>query len=357
MISDAALAQGVRDGLITAAQADGLRALEARAAASAPPAWAAPPTPDDESLRFVSGFGDVFVAIGLALFLGAAGFFVQHFFGRLAMWLALAALSWLLAEFFTRGRRMALPSIILLVVFAGCVFFAGVQLLAGTDLFASNIIGVATAGGRGRPVWLAGLATAGAAALHYWRFRVPITIAAGAAALSAAFVAFGASLAPEPGRWLVSSLVLVCGLAIFSLAMVFDGSDPERATRRTDIAFWLHLLAAPMIVHPVISYLATDASRIETGGALTVLAVFLVFALAAVVIDRRAMLVSGLIYAGVAFGSLLRQTGLADLNVPATLLTLGVFVLLLSAGWQPLRRAILHLFPAPLARRLPNAVR
>ncbi|HLJ72535.1 MAG TPA: hypothetical protein VKU03_14545 [Roseiarcus sp.] len=358
MISDATLAQAVRDELISAAQADGLRALEAQTAASAAPAWAAAPTPDDESLRLVSGFGDVFVAIGLALFFGAAGFFVQHFFGRLAMWLAVAVLAWLLAEFFTRRRRMALPSIILLVVFAGCVFIALLQILTGSDLFASNnIIGVAKGGGEDRPIWLAGVATAGAAALHYWRFRVPITIAAGAAALAAAFVAFGLSLSLQPSRGLVSALVLVCGLAIFSLAMAFDGSDRERATRRTDIAFWLHLLAAPMIVHPVISTFVNDTSGVETGGAIAILVVFLVFALVAVAIDRRAMLVSGLVYAGVAFGSLLRQTGLSDMNIPATLLALGVFVLLLSAGWQPLRRAILRFFPSPLARRLPHPVR
>jgi len=285
MISDATLAQAVRDGLITAAQAEGLDALEARASAASRSAWASPPTPDDESLRFVSGFGDVFVAIGLALFFGAAGFLLERFFGPLAMWLGIAASAWLLAEFFTRRRRMALPSIILLVIFAGAMFFAGIHVLTGGDPFTSTIIGVAQEGQGGEGVWLPGLATAGAAALHYWRFRVPITIAAGAAALSAAFIAFGSSFWPQPSRWLVSALVLVCGVAIFALAMRFDSADPERVTRRTDIAFWLHLLAAPMIVHPVISYLVTDASGIETSGAIAVLAVFFVFSFVAVAID------------------------------------------------------------------------
>ena len=35
--------------------------------------------------------------------------------------------------------------------------------------------------------------------------------------------------------------------------MSFDISDRERLTRRADCAFWLHLLAAPLIVHSVVS--------------------------------------------------------------------------------------------------------
>jgi hypothetical protein len=85
--------------------------------------------------------------------------------------------------------------------------------------------------------------------------------------------------------------------------------------------------------------------------------VFLVFAVIAVVIDRRAMLVSGLTYAGIAFGSLLRQTGLSDMTAPATLLALGIFVLLLSAGWRALRRAVLLPFPISIARLLPSPLR
>jgi hypothetical protein len=74
-----------------------------------------------------------------------------------------------------------------------------------------------------------------------------------------------------------------------------------------------------------------------------------------VIIDRRAILVSGLVYAGFAFGTLFETLGLADssLLLPAVLLALGAFILLLSAGWHPLRRAILRQLPGALARRLP----
>src|SRR5438874_3733945 len=41
-------------------------------------------------------------------------------------------------------------------------------------------------------------------------------------------------------------------------AMAFDASDRERATRRADCAFWLHLLAAPLIVHSLIWLVSPD---------------------------------------------------------------------------------------------------
>src|SRR3954467_9247817 len=117
MIATEILTKGVEQGIITADQAERLRALEN---AGEPPDL--PASPDDEQLRFISGFSDIFVTIGLAMFLGAIGFFGSRSGGPLGMWIIIAAAAWLLAEFFTRLRRMALPSIVLLVVFSSTVF-------------------------------------------------------------------------------------------------------------------------------------------------------------------------------------------------------------------------------------------
>jgi hypothetical protein len=59
-------------------------------------------------------------------------------------------------------------------------------------------------------------------------------------------------------------------------------------------------------------------------------------------------------YAGFAFGALIQRSGIEAETTPATLLTLGVFVLAISAGWRPLRHAALRLLPASLTRRLPH---
>jgi hypothetical protein len=353
MIASEILAKGVEDGIITAEQAERLRALEN---AGEPPEL--PVSPDDEQLRFISGFSDVFVTIGLAMFLGAVGYFALSSYGPFGMWLAVAVTAWLLAEFFTRLRRMALPSIVLLIIFAWAAFAASAIFLgpgatpysssqSAWAIFALDVI---------EPAMLVGAAflTVLLTALHYWRFRVPITIAAGCGALLLMVIGLASGLFPQSSRGAHSALILACGVAIFGLAMRFDMTDPERLTRRTDIAFWLYLLAAPLIVHSFIGGVLDLGSKLEPKPAVAVVAVFLALSFVAVLIDRRALLVSGLVYAGGAFWTLIRQAGLSDITTPLTILILGAFVLLLSAGWKPLRAGILKLAPLALTRRLPQ---
>lgn len=349
MISDEVLGIAVARQILSSDQAQRLRDLGRESALpSAEPA-------DDEKLRFITGFGDIFVTMGLGLFLGALGYFVDQGAGRLAMWLSIAVAAWGLAEFFTRVRRMALPSIVLLVVFATAVFFACATGLGATFGGAGGLFDGLSLD-RERPLPLAGaaLATVAAVAVHYLRFRVPITPAAAAASGAAALIGLSFALAPDVAAASLNPLLLVCGLGIFGLAMRFDLSDPSRLTRRTDIAFWLHMLAAPLIVHPLISGFLDARMALDTPTAALVIVAFLALGAVAVLIDRRAMLVAGLAYAGIAFGALIREAGLTDATIPWTLFALGAFVLLLSAGWRTLRAAILKMLPAQFAQNLPH---
>jgi hypothetical protein len=296
------------------------------------------------------------------MFLGAIGYFAQQSGGKIGMWIAIAITAWLLAEFFTRRRRMALPSIVLLIVFAFAVFmdastFLGAGLVRPTSYYAPSLTANLLGLDREQPTVLAAAAflTVLLTAVHYWRFRVPITIAAGCGALSVTVVALVYGMAPQLSSVAHNAVILASGLAIFALAMRFDISDPQRLTRRTDIAFWLHLLAAPLIVHSLIRGLVANTSKLDPTAAVAIMAVFLALSFVAVLIDRRAMLVSGLSYAGYAFATLIREAGFSDMTTPATVLALGAFVLLLSAGWRPLRTAILGVTPSALTRNLPKA--
>lgn len=341
-ISPDTLLAAVANGLLTAEQAQGLRDLESASAS----ALDREPH-DDEKFRFISGFSDIFVTIGLGLFLGALGYFSHDMTGNTGMFAAIAVASWLLAEYFTRRQRMALPSIVLLLVYAGAVFSTV------AEAFNPGLsIGMGLGNHGGLPIVVAGLATAAATALHYQRFRVPVTIAAGVAALVASAVGILFMVLPDFAIQAAKPLLLACGVAVFALAMRFDLSDPQRQTRRTDIAFWLHMLAAPLIVHPLISGLVGEGGS-DAISAWSILAIFIGLALVALVVDRRAILVSGLSYAGFAFGSLVVKAGLADSVVPLTMLVLGALVLLLSAGWHALRRTLVPLLPGALAVRLP----
>ena len=352
-VSAPALALAVERGLLSAEQATALRAIEGEMVAM-------PEPQDDEALRFVTGFADIFVTIGIVLFLGALAVIMDAGTGSTPMLAGLAACAWLLAEFFTGRRRMALPSIALLVAFVGAVFVLSAQvgaavLPSGSGTGRSSLLGIVPLDDL--PLGLAALVTVGMAAMHYARFRVPITVAAGAAALCVLAVTSVVGLVPNVDETALNVVLFACGLAVFALAMRFDMADPERLTRRTDIAFWLHLLAAPLIVHPLIrGFLHGLDNRLTNGAAVGILVVFVALGLLAVVIDRRAILVSGLVYAGIAGGTLIRTFGIAANGnlLPTVLLALGAFILLVSAGWQPLRRAILRRLPLPLARRLPH---
>jgi hypothetical protein len=348
MISELTLNMAVEQAIISSAQADSLKLIESSLVKNRDFQ-----TPDHEKIRFISGFGDIFVFIGIALFLGASGYFLSDFRPKTIMWIVLSALSWGLAELFSRRQKMAFPSIILLVTFS--IFsFLGMFLITLTDdynIFSNGI------NFKDYPwqLTIAALITCGLIALHYWRFRVPITIAAGAFALAIAAYALLLGLAPNFIVQLGSWLFLAIGLLIFALAMRFDARDLTRQTRNTDIAFWLHLLAAPLIVHSLIRGLFGSLDQVNLPTALGVLFIFMVLAIIAVLIDRRAILVSGLVYAGIAFANVLKQTALSNVIIPASILTLGAFILVLSIGWTPLRNLILRALPASIRLKLPTS--
>ncbi len=356
MISERAVVLALEQGVLTPTQIERLRLIETEVSPDAP----VEPV-DEESLRFVTGFADIFVTIGIVLFLGALFFLMSAGTGSTLAYAGIAACAWLLAEFFTLKRRMALPSIVLLVVFVCAVFVLSAQ------IFAALLPSTSSAAGRQAilgfvppeilPLGLAAIVTAALAAMHYARFRVPITIAASAAALCILALALAVGLVQPANETVLNVVLFVCGLAVFALAMRFDMSDPQRLTRRTDIAFWLHLLAAPLVVHPLIrGFLHGLDDRLTTGAAIGILWVFIGLGILAVIIDRRAILVSGLVYAGFALSALIRAAGLGGTAtlVPMVLLALGAFILLLSAGWPPVRRAILRRLPRQLATRLPH---
>jgi hypothetical protein len=142
-------------------------------------------------------------------------------------------------------------------------------------------------------------------------------------------------------------LLLICGLLTFCAAMAFDLSDPLRRTLRADNAFWLHLAAAPMIVHAVI-YLVVGTNREQFTGldAAVVVLLVAILALVAIVIDRRALFVSALSYFGFAVAALLRQANIADVGgIASTLVVTGGCVIALGVGWHAIRRLLLRVVP------------
>lgn len=319
---------------------------------------------DAEHFRLITGFNDIFVAIGVVIMLLAAGgigqalgsgvgstYETREMLGFGFGGALVAGTAWMLAEFFTRKRRMALPSIILLLGFVAGVAFAALGIIA-------SVIG----GDSNPPDWVGGIVgagvgivTAAATWLHWKRFMVPITIAALVAAIAVTVISLIlAAIRPADPETFILGLVFVAGLAIFAFAMRWDISDPTRETRRTDVAFWLHLLAAPMLAHPLFSLMGVvggDASG--AGAAFGVLAIYVLFGIVALAVDRRALLVSALAYVLFALTYLFREFGFVELNFALTALIIGSALLSLSAFWQPIRKAVVTKLPSEWRAKLP----
>ena len=335
MYSESDLEGAVAAGIIPQSTADAFRQHIATTRST--------PAVDEESFRLLTGFNDIFVAIAIALLLTSVawlGGWVKHGLGGFGV----AVGAWALAEYFTRVRRMALPSIVLLIAFAGGV--AGTMIGTLTDINPewSNQTNALVATG-------IALITGAATWLHWRRFMVPITVAVGAASGVAALVALYVA-ATGANQDQIYPLVLVGGIITFILAMWWDGSDLDRKTRRSDVAFWLHLAAAPMIAHSVFHMLGVFEGQIGAVQATIVLVLYVVFALIALAIDRRALLVSSLAYVLYALSTLFQQAGAVELSMAFTALVIGSALLTLSAFWHPMRRAVVGALGG-LATRLP----
>jgi MFS family permease len=163
MYSESDLASAVEAGAISPEAAEALRNHVAQSSHT--------PAVDEEHFRLLTGFNDIFVAIATLLILVAAGriggFIGQgivgndlehHEIGAMIAGggITVAVTSWLLAEYFTRRRRMALPSIILLLGFVGGIaaslgglFTANFFWLAETFHIPETEMGARSIGGGG----------------------------------------------------------------------------------------------------------------------------------------------------------------------------------------------------------------
>jgi hypothetical protein len=362
MYSQQELDDAVAAGVITEEAANALRAYIERERTIA--------IPDEEQFRLITGFNDIFVSIAAAILLFAVGWIGQSIGQATGLYisdngdvgpsflapLAVAATSWGLALFFTAKRRMALPSILLLLAFVGGVLvtsaFVLVQIIGPDRFNDDNQLLGATVGGVSAAIAAVG------AFIHWRRFHVPITVAAGAAAVAGLFLAVIVGIV-QPGNShsamnLILSFVLVLGIGMFLFAMWWDASDRARLTRRSDVAFWLHLLAAPMIAHPIFTLLGVMNGNVGTGVGLLVVGLYILFGLTALAVDRRALLVSALAYVLYALTELFKRFGAVELNIALTALVIGSALLLLSAYWHQARRIVVKQLPSNLQARLPN---
>lgn len=347
------LAAAVSEGILTEDQAERLTDFWTSRGVHSPVAETLPHA-DIEEVRFVRGFHDIFISLGIVILMVGL---VYGLNGVLPAW-AISAVGagaiWGLAEVFSRRMRLALPSFLLSLAFTPFFFIACFGLVVDQDL-TSLSIGDWRQGYETALVIPTSLIALAGAALFYRRFKVPV----GIAGITGGCLFIAAVLIEMAVPGLIERhhmLMLFCmGLATFALAMSYDVKDPARVTLNSDKAFWLHLLAAPFIVHSILAWVSVNSGQGSIGYSFAVLSLFLVLAAVALIVDRRALLVSAMSYLGFAIGYLITEANISEEAAFAvTLLVLGSFILLIGSAWSFLRRLVLApLSGQPLLRYLP----
>lgn len=386
MIGPNTLDAAVAAGIISAEQRDRLLAMEAAGSPSVSPTAAASgedSAGDDENLRLIGGGNDLFVTVGTVLLTAGFTFVLNTLLAGNLRWICagLIVFSWAVAEIVTRQHRMKLSSTVLALVFT-----AATATLLALEVDARYRIRMPES------IWqllalrsqvsVAGYMLLGgviaAAGLYFWRFRVPIL--AGVVAIAATLLAFlqtalllydgvasGAVTPPkleDVPELLRAALYmpLVCGLVVFATAVALDLYDRHRRKVWSDCAFWLHVVSAPMLVHPLF-IMATGQDvvfgRIEPGASATVMLTVLIlgFVYVALAIDRRSLLVPTLAYFGTLGIYYLVNSAANSTGIPPfalILLAVGALVILFGAGWQRIRRLIVgSTLPTSVLDRLP----
>ncbi len=331
MYTDEDLNKAVEKGILTETSVAAFREYYAQAQQS--------PAVDEENFRLIGGFNDIFIVIASGLLLFSAAWLLKPM-GAFWAYGVFAVLAWGLAEYFVRKRKMALPAILLLCAFLGGIYTAVADLFAFVDWAYA----------------IAAAVTAVAAYGHWRRFNVPITVALGVAA-ACAFVVFLLLAIFEDvedfGGGILLPLVFGCGIAAFFVAMKWDAADTARLTRKADVAFWMHLLAAPLIVHPVFASLGVLGGEGEIANMIAIIILYALMTVISLVVDRRVFMVSSLAYVIFAFGSLINTYGGVVYSFALTGVFMGGALLLLSAYWQIMRAKLVNRLPQKIMAYVP----
>jgi hypothetical protein len=284
---------------------------------------------------------EIFVTVGVALWLAAMSGLVALLIDDWAATTVIgAAVAWGTAVFFHEGKRFRLPLIYCCVNGATSLAFAFRNAIEGPSIFSDNASAEAI------------LLTLGTAllglAVSAWRFRIPFFMLP----IGALFTLMITLLARKAGDDISYQFVLGgTGLLILSLAMYFDLKDPKRLLRWSDYAFWSYVIGSPLFVHSLFLGVLMEGGGNEWAVTpqlwLAWVALALIVSFAGLVLNRRALILSTLIYVGFI---LFRLLAITQVTTPATILLvtallIGVYVTALGARWTHVRRYIMRHLP------------
>ncbi len=284
----------------------------------------------EEPLRFIRSFGDIFISLGVVLLVIAINMLPLSGYLYFIPVLGFIAMS----EWLVRVRRLALPGITILLAI---LYF--VNKAIAFDHQNATVLGIGI-------LCLTSL-------LFYLRYKMPFSLLPlGAGLVAMAVIQIGVDVIQYP------ITIAGLGLLAFIIAMAFDIRDTQRKSHLSDCAFWLHLLASPLIVHGVmISMLFSNHEWLKAINAeLFIVLFFAIFLLIALLLDRRAILVSTQIYMIYALTQILQgQFDSAQNIMIYVLMLLGFVVIFFGTYWYKTRSLVFgFLTGGVIARYIPE---
>ncbi len=292
---------------------------------------------DEENFKLINSFNDIFVVISSLLFLFSLRWVLNDAQNKIGYFI-FPIVAWGLSEIFVRKKKMLLPGIVLLIAFIGGVFvlclelspFKGVELELVKNK--ENLI-------------FASFVTTISAYFHWVRFRVPITVALNVILLYVFLLSIILSAFPTLLKDHATCIFLLFGVMAFALAMFWDCTDIHRTTYKSDVAFWLHLTSAPLIIHPIFSIFDALKNHGEVSNIIIIIILYIFLSLIAIIINRRGFMVSSLIYVIYAVSSVLSVSVENSYGLALTGAWVGGALLLLSIYWHQIRKRLLGLLP------------
>ena len=284
----------------------------------------------NEPIRFVRSFGDVFITLGVFLLAYAV---TLTSISNIQYWIPVVAFI-ALAEWLVRIRQLVLPGMALLIT----ILYFSYQALS-LDYTSDAFYGIA--------------ALSAFSLLFYLRYRMPFSIfpfTLGSVALVINQLGFDIFQQPI--------ILTFIGFIVFVVAMSFDVRDIKRQSHLSDTAFWLHLIASPLMVHGIMaSLLLTDQQWLQgIPFEAFILVLFSAFFLLALLVDRRAMIISTQLYVLYAITQLVQnQLSNTEHVLTIMLFALALFVIISGTYWYKIRSLIFgFLSTSSISRYLPS---
>lgn len=296
---------------------------------------------DEENFKLFSSFNDIFVVIASLLLLISAGWIASSVNSTLSAGVT-AVLSWGLSEFFVRHRKMSFPAIVLLVVFVGSVF----------SIFYEPYSSLVSILSSQTSFIIASAVSVVATFLHWKRFTVPITVAIGMGTVTLLVIGLLIKIFPNIENYIAFPLFIM-GLCVFMVAMYWDMKDRKRIKNDSDVAFWLHLLASPLMIHSIFLGLDVFDNNIGSFVMFIIVLSYILLSSISLIIDRRALMVSSLIYVLYALNKLFTSYGFDGYGLAIGGIIIGVGLLFLTAYWTQSRAKLLKLLPLTIQNKVP----